>query len=62
MADLGQAPKDPAMLLCYVNLKLRDYYNSPEELCKAEDIDYDVLTATLASIDYHYDKTTNQFK
>ncbi len=26
-------PKEPVMLLSYVNLKLRDYYRSFEELC-----------------------------
>ncbi len=61
MSDLGSAPKDPVLLLSYVNLKLRDYYASPEELCKAENMDPDALTAALASIDYHYDAGTNQY-
>ena len=26
-------PKDPAMLLSFINLKLRDYYSSFEALC-----------------------------
>ena len=26
-------PKDPAMLLSFINLKLRDYYPSLEALC-----------------------------
>ena len=30
-------PKDPAMLLSYVNTQLRDFYPSMEELCKAMD-------------------------
>ena len=32
-------PKDAAMLLSAVNLKLRDYYGSLEELC--DDLDED---------------------
>ena len=55
-------PKDPYMLLSYVNMKLRDEYASPEELCKALDIDMTGLEETLARIDYHYDSSTNQFK
>ena len=31
---MEKAPKDPAMLLSFVNLKLRDYYASLEELCE----------------------------
>ena len=27
-------PKDPAMLLSFINLKLRDYYSSLEALCE----------------------------
>ena len=31
-------PKDPMILLSFLNMKLRDEYPSLEELCKAEDI------------------------
>ena len=34
-------PKDPAMLLSFVNLKLRDYYKSLDEMCDDLDIDRD---------------------
>lgn len=54
-------PKDPAMLLSYVNLKLRDYYSGFEEMCEDMDIEKEVITEKLASIDYHYDKEKNQF-
>ncbi|MDE7197313.1 MAG: DUF4250 domain-containing protein, partial [Lachnospiraceae bacterium] len=30
-------PKDPVMLLSYVNLKLRDFYTDLDQLC--EDLD-----------------------
>ncbi|MER2055881.1 MAG: DUF4250 domain-containing protein, partial [Clostridia bacterium] len=30
-------PKDPVILLSYVNTKLRDEYVSLQELCRAED-------------------------
>lgn len=54
-------PKDPAMLLSFVNLKLRDYYGSPEALWEDLDADGEEITAKLASIDYHYNKEKNQF-
>ena len=54
-------PKDPAMLLSFINLKLRDYYGSLDALCDDLDADGAVITESLASIDYHYDKEKNQF-
>ncbi len=54
-------PKDPAMLLSAVNLKLRDYYGSLEELCDDLDEDISLIAQTLAQIDYHYDRERNQF-
>lgn len=54
-------PKDPAMLLSFVNLKLRDYYKDLDELCAALEVNKEGLTEKLASIDYHYDKENNQF-
>lgn len=54
-------PKDPAMLLSFINLKLRDYYSSFETLCDDLDIDRAEIEDKLSSIDYHYDKEKNQF-
>lgn len=54
-------PKDPVMLLSFINLKLRDYYTSLETLCDDLDIDRAEVEAKLANIDYHYDKEKNQF-
>lgn len=54
-------PKDPVMLLSYVNLKLRDYYKTLQDLCEDLDIREEEITEKLASIDYHYDKEKNQF-
>ena len=54
-------PKDPVMLLSFINLKLRDYYISLEMLCEELEVDCQELTETLASIDYHYDEEKNQF-
>lgn len=54
-------PKDPAMLLSFVNMKLRDHYRSLDALCEDLDADGDEIADKLASIDYHYDKEKNQF-
>lgn len=54
-------PKDPVMLLSYVNLKLRDFYANLDQLCEDLDADRDEITAKLAGIDYHYDEEKNQF-
>ena len=54
-------PKDPAMLLSAVNLKLRDYYGSVEEMCDDMDEDLSRITQTLAQIDYYCDREKNQF-
>ena len=54
-------PKDPAMLLSFINLKLRDYYNSFDSLCDDLGVDGKEITEKLALIDYAYDKETNRF-
>ena len=47
-------PKDPMILLSYVNTQLRDYYDSLEALCTCRGL-------KKHSIDYEYDEATNQF-
>lgn len=54
-------PKDPVMLLSFVNLKLRDYFEDLDVLCEELEVDKDEIVQKLASIDYHYDKERNQF-
>ena len=54
-------PQDPAMLLSFINLKLRDYYASLEALCDDMDIDRTEIEDKLSNIDYHYDKEKNRF-
>lgn len=49
------------MLLSYVNLKLRDFYDSLDGMCEDLEIGREELEKKLASINYHYDKESNQF-
>ena len=41
-------PKDPVMLLSFVNLKLRDFYSSLDALC--EDLDADEKSVRIKNI------------
>ena len=54
-------PKDPFILLSYVNTQLRDYYESLEALCTCRGMKKKELLEKLDSIDYHYDEQINQF-
>ena len=54
-------PKDPVILLSVVNTKLRDEYDSLEDLCAALDADPADIAAPLAALDYHYDPEKNRF-
>ena len=54
-------PKDPVMLLSYVNTKLRDEYSSLELFCREEQADEEELKKKLEGIDYFYDAGQNQF-
>ena len=54
-------PKDPVMLLRYVNTQLRDFYSSPSSLCEDKGLNPEEIQSKLAGIDYEYDRTRNQF-
>ncbi|MFV0527146.1 MAG: DUF4250 domain-containing protein [Lachnospiraceae bacterium] len=54
-------PKDPAILLSYVNTQLRDYYDSLDELCFVKKINKQKLQKDLEAIDYYYNNDQNQF-
>ena len=54
-------PKDPYILLSFVNTKLRDEYPSLAELCAALAAAEEELTAALGAVGYAYDPDRNQF-
>lgn len=54
-------PKDPVMLLSFVNLKLRDFYGTLDALCEDLDVDRQEIEEKLGTLDYRYDKERNQF-
>lgn len=55
-------PNDPAILLSYINTKLRDNYDSLDELCKSLSIPRQHIESKLAAIGYAYDENLNRFK
>lgn len=54
-------PKDPVMLLSFVNMKLRDFYKSLDTLCEELDGNREDIVEKLAGIGYRYDEDRNQF-
>ena len=54
-------PNDPVMLLSFVNLKLRDFYDSLDALCEDLDVDRSEIEDKLAAINYTYNEGRNQF-
>ena len=55
-------PKDPVMLLSYINTQLQDFYDPYEDLCKSLDLDQNEVKQKLSMIGYEYDESLNQFK
>lgn len=54
-------PKDPHILLSYINTKLRDEYHSLDDLCKSLSIDRNHIETALSTIDYTYSHASNRF-
>ena len=54
-------PKDPNILLSYINTNLRDTYDSLEEICRSLDLDELEIRNSLRGIGYEYDAGLNKF-
>lgn len=54
-------PKDPMMLLSFLNMKLRDFYSDLSALCEDLDVSEVEMKEKLATIGYVYDADRNQF-
>lgn len=55
-------PKDPIILLSYINTKLRDEFSTLEDLCKSLSVNQNELVEALATIQYEYDPASNKFQ
>lgn len=54
-------PKDPVMLLSFINMKLRDFYPSLDELCADLNLNVNEVSEKLASAGFNYDRNLNRF-
>ncbi len=54
-------PRDPMIMLSYINTQLRDNYSSLDELCRDMDVDKIDLIIRLKEIQYEYDPMLNRF-
>ena len=52
-------PKDPYILLSYLNTQLRDKYVSLAALCDDLEEDQSALEAIMQTVQYHYDVNRN---
>ncbi len=54
-------PSDPAILLSFINMKLRDFYPSLDALCDDLELNADEIKNKLSMIGYEYKEERNQF-
>lgn len=54
-------PKGPVMLLSFINMKLRDFYPSLDELCADLNLNVNEVSEKLASAGFNYDEKLNRF-
>lgn len=54
-------PKDPFMLMSYVNTQLRDNYESLDELCASLDASKEEIVDKLDKVGYVYSSDLNKF-
>lgn len=57
----GAIPQDPIMLLSFVNMKLRDFYNNIDALCDDMEISKEELISKLATAGFEYNSEQNKF-
>ncbi|MDE6452969.1 MAG: DUF4250 domain-containing protein [Muribaculaceae bacterium] len=58
---MDNLPRDPAMLLSYVNMKLRDEYASLDAMCDDLSLDRKELEQRLADAGFEYSTEHNRF-
>ncbi|MCD8239775.1 MAG: DUF4250 domain-containing protein [Clostridiales bacterium] len=54
-------PKDPIILLSYINTKLRDEYSSLDDLCASLGENRDEIKKSLSAAGFVYDSSLNKF-
>lgn len=59
---MNTLPKDPVILLSYVNTQLRDNYRSLDEFCRSAGVPEQDILSALSGIGYRYEPDRNQFR
>lgn len=59
--NMNNLPKDPMMLMSVINMKLRDFYPSIEDLCDDMDIDRHDLDSILNKAGFEYSRDNNRY-
>lgn len=59
---MSKIPIDPNILYSYINMQLRDEYDSLQDLCSAKDISPEQVTSILEAAGYSYSESINQFR
>ena len=55
-------PKDPIILLSFINTKLRDFYPNLPELCMDLSVEETEIINKLSSVGFEYNKERNCFE
>ena len=56
-----ELPKDPMMLMSFINMKLRDFYPTLDALCDDMDVDRQELEGKMAEAGLEYNAAANKF-
>ena len=59
---MSKIPNDPFMLLSFVNMQLRDNYDSLEDFCAANDTNAEAIKEKLLAAGFEYDEGRKQFR
>ena len=59
---MSTLPKDPMILLSYMNTQLRDNYSYLGEMCQVLDLDELYIRKTLSDIGFEYVSENNCFR
>lgn len=57
----NEMPNDPVMLMSFVNMKLRDFYSSLDELCDDLEINEEELKDKMGKAGFEYNPEANKF-
>ena len=61
LVEVNMLPSDNYMLLSFINMKLRDFYDSLDSLCDDLDESRSDIESRLESIGYIYNLDSNKF-